>query len=135
MGAPSSESLVSPDIDFDLSLTSASPPTQQVHAFTPFISPPSSCPTYPFLTLLILGGHPLLLATSPTVFRILATTVDEAIGNAFDKVALLQISYEGKAAGAALQRLCSSGSVDGKGRRFVHVASLGRRAVYAREAR
>ncbi len=108
-----SKALVSPDIDFSPSLTPAFPPTQQAHALTPFLtSPPASCPSYPFLTLLVSGGHTLLLlATSPTAFRILATTVDEAIGNAFDKVAkLLQIPYEGKAAGAALERLCAGGS-------------------------
>ena len=39
--------------------------------------------------------------------------MDEAIGNAFDKVAkLLQIPYEGKAAGAALERFCAG---DGSG--------------------
>nr|VWP00180.1 AB hydrolase-1 domain-containing protein [Ganoderma boninense] len=43
-------------------------------------------------------------------FRILGTTVDEAIGNAFDKVAkMLEIPYEGAAAGAALERFCASG--------------------------
>ncbi|KAM5535095.1 hypothetical protein V8D89_011181 [Ganoderma adspersum] len=91
------------------------PPSEilQAHALTPFLtSPPSSCPSYPFLTLLVSGGHTLLLlATAPTAFRILATTADEAIGNAFDKVAkLLQIPYAGTAAGAALERFCATGS-------------------------
>ncbi|KAI1784257.1 peptidase M22 glycoprotease [Ganoderma leucocontextum] len=84
----------------------------QAHALTPFLtSPPSSCPSYPFLTLLVSGGHTLLLlATAPTAFRILATTADEAIGNAFDKVAkMLRIPYEGRAAGAALERFCAAG--------------------------
>ena len=84
---------------------------QQAHALTPFLtSPPDQLPQYPFLTLLVSGAHTLLLlATSPVTFRILATTLDEAIGNAYDKVAkLLKIPYEGKAAGAALERLCAS---------------------------
>ncbi|TBU38495.1 peptidase M22 glycoprotease [Dichomitus squalens] len=83
----------------------------QAHALTPFLtSPPDQLPQYPFLTLLVSGGHTLLLlATSPTSFRILAATLDEAVGNAYDKVAkLLRIPYEGKAAGAAIERLCAS---------------------------
>ncbi|KAM5530122.1 hypothetical protein V8D89_016200, partial [Ganoderma adspersum] len=99
----------------------------QAHALTPFLtSAPSSCPSYPFLTLLVSGGHTLLLlATAPTAFRILATTADEAIGNAFDKVAkLLQIPYAGTAAGAALERFCASdlsgsSSVGGEGEKDV----------------
>ncbi|KAI0708167.1 peptidase M22 glycoprotease [Cerioporus squamosus] len=81
----------------------------QAHALTPFLtSPADALPTYPFLTLLVSGGHTLLLlATSRTAFRILATTLDESIGNAYDKVAkLLQIPYSGRAPGAALERYC-----------------------------
>ncbi|KAM5530090.1 hypothetical protein V8D89_016242 [Ganoderma adspersum] len=104
----------------------------QAHALTPFLtSLPSSCPSYPFLTLLVSGGHTLLLlATAPTAFRILATTADEAIGNAFDKVAkLLQIPYAGTAAGAALERFCASGpsgssSVGGEGEKDIDVGGI-----------
>ncbi|RDX47115.1 glycoprotease [Lentinus brumalis] len=88
----------------------------QAHALTPFLtSPADALPTFPFLTLLVSGGHTLLLlATSPTAFRILATSLDESIGNAFDKVAkLLQIPYSGRAPGAALERFCTSGPAVG----------------------
>ncbi|CDO76685.1 hypothetical protein BN946_scf184677.g5 [Trametes cinnabarina] len=59
----------------------------QAHALTPLLtSPPSELPQFPFLTLLVSGGHTLLLlASSRTSFRILATTLDESIGNAYDK--------------------------------------------------
>ncbi|KAI9059105.1 hypothetical protein FKP32DRAFT_1688230 [Trametes sanguinea] len=41
--------------------------------------------------------------------RILATTLDESIGNAYDKVAkLLKIPLQGRAPGAALERYCTS---------------------------
>ncbi|GAA6059523.1 hypothetical protein JCM10212_006021 [Sporobolomyces blumeae] len=84
----------------------------QAHALTPFLTahPRSSspAPTFPFLTLLLSGGHTLLLlATSPTSFRILATTHDESIGASFDKAARdLEIPWElGKGSpGAALER-------------------------------
>ncbi|KAI0743176.1 peptidase M22 glycoprotease [Daedaleopsis nitida] len=82
----------------------------QAHALTPFLtSPLDSVPAFPFLTLLVSGGHTLLLlATSPSAFRILATTLDESIGNAFDKVAkLLRIPYANRAPGAALEHFCA----------------------------
>ncbi|GAA5867927.1 hypothetical protein JCM1840_003490 [Sporobolomyces johnsonii] len=64
----------------------------QAHALTPFLTahPNTSQPTpsFPFLTLLLSGGHTLLLlARSLTSFRILATTHDESIGASFDKAA------------------------------------------------
>ncbi|OSC97074.1 glycoprotease [Trametes coccinea BRFM310] len=83
----------------------------QAHALTPLLtSPPSELPQFPFLTLLVSGGHTiLLLASSRTSFRILATTLDESIGNAYDKVAkMLKIPLNGRAPGAALERYCAS---------------------------
>ncbi|KAH9924445.1 Gcp-like domain-containing protein [Fomitopsis serialis] len=68
----------------------------QAHALTPFLTEPiDSLPTYPFLSLLISGGHTLLLlANSPRDFKILATATDEAIGRTIDKVArALQIPW------------------------------------------
>ncbi len=53
---------------------------QQAHALTSLLTE-SDPPKFPFLTLLVSGGHTLLLlAYSPTRFKILATTVDSAIG-------------------------------------------------------
>ncbi|GAA5910968.1 putative N(6)-L-threonylcarbamoyladenine synthase [Sporobolomyces salmoneus] len=81
----------------------------QAHALTPFLtaSPTSPAPVFPFLTLLLSGGHTLLLlCTSPNQFRILATTHDESIGQSFDKAARdLEIPWElGKGSpGAALE--------------------------------
>ncbi|GJN88721.1 hypothetical protein Rhopal_001687-T1 [Rhodotorula paludigena] len=64
----------------------------QAHALTPFLtaSPMTSSPSpeFPFLTLLLSGGHTLLLlARSLSSFEILATTTDESIGASIDKVA------------------------------------------------
>ncbi|KAG9123499.1 hypothetical protein FRC07_014870 [Ceratobasidium sp. 392] len=77
----------------------------QAHALTAlFTSHPP--PAYPFLTLLISGGHTLLLlARSSTEFKILATTRDESIGNAFDRVAtLLHVPWsKERSAGASLE--------------------------------
>ena len=73
-------------------------------------SPPSEFPQFLFLTILVSGSHTLLLlASSLTSFRILATTLDESIGNAYDKVPrLLNIPFDGRSAGAALERYCAS---------------------------
>ncbi|GAA5932700.1 putative N(6)-L-threonylcarbamoyladenine synthase [Sporobolomyces koalae] len=62
----------------------------QAHALTPFLTATESnpAPEFPFLTLLVSGGHTLLLlATARERFEVLATTKDESIGQAFDKVA------------------------------------------------
>ncbi|KII90399.1 hypothetical protein PLICRDRAFT_157527 [Plicaturopsis crispa FD-325 SS-3] len=83
----------------------------QAHALTALLtSEPSDMPQFPFLTLLVSGGHTLiLLATSPTSFRTLATTADESIGRAFDKVSrLLEIPWGNIGPGAALERFCAS---------------------------
>jgi len=65
-------------------------------------------PQFPFLTLLISGGHTLLLlASSLTSFQILATTADASIGRAFDKVArTLGLSWGIRGPGAALEEFC-----------------------------
>jgi N6-L-threonylcarbamoyladenine synthase len=62
-------------------------------------------PKFPFLTLLISGGHTLLLlATSKTEFKILATTLDAAIGRCIDRTArLLNIKWGYVGYGAALE--------------------------------
>jgi N6-L-threonylcarbamoyladenine synthase len=86
--------------------------TQQAHALTPFLtaSPVTDSPTpeFPFLTLLLSGGHTLLLlARSISSFSILATTHDESIGASIDKVARdLEIPWALGAGspGAALER-------------------------------
>ncbi|KAG1803401.1 glycoprotease family-domain-containing protein [Suillus subaureus] len=81
----------------------------QAHALTPLLTTPTAdLPKFPFLTLLISGGHTLLLlASSPTSFQILATTADASIGRAFDKAArALGLSWGTRGPGAALEELC-----------------------------
>lgn len=68
----------------------------------------SPAPQFPFLTLLLSGGHTLLLlARSISSYSILATTHDESIGASIDKVARdLRIPWALGAGspGAALER-------------------------------
>ena len=65
-------------------------------------------PEFPYLLLLVSGGHCQLLAVEGVgAYRRLGTTLDDAAGEAFDKVAkLLGLPYPG---GAALERLAASG--------------------------
>lgn len=68
-------------------------------------------PKFPFLALLISGGHTLLLlALSHQNFRILASTVDEAVGATVDAAArAVRIRWNDRAPGAALEALARDG--------------------------
>ncbi|KAG6878547.1 hypothetical protein C0993_004446 [Termitomyces sp. T159_Od127] len=81
----------------------------QAHALTPLLTAHPNPPTFPFLTLLVSGGHTLLLlASSLTSFRTLATTADESIGRSFDKVSRhLGIPWAALGPGAALEHFCA----------------------------
>jgi N6-L-threonylcarbamoyladenine synthase len=61
----------------------------------------------PLVTLLVSGGHTLIvLMTSPTEYRVLGSTIDDAAGEAYDKVArYLGLAYPG---GPVIDRLASS---------------------------
>ena len=65
-------------------------------------------PAFPFLALLVSGGHTLLLrADGPGRYCILGNTLDDAAGEAFDKVArMLELGYPG---GPEVARLAQEG--------------------------
>lgn len=66
---------------------------------------------YPFLLLLVSGGHCQLLSVEGVgAYRRLGSTIDDAAGEAFDKIAKsLGLGYPG---GPALERLAASGDPD-----------------------
>ncbi|MGB5347482.1 MAG: tRNA (adenosine(37)-N6)-threonylcarbamoyltransferase complex transferase subunit TsaD [Woeseia sp.] len=66
-------------------------------------------PAYPFLALLVSGGHTMLVGVEAIgAYRLLGTTLDDAAGEAFDKTAkLLGLPYPG---GPALARLATEGN-------------------------
>ena len=68
-------------------------------------------PTYPFLALLVSGGHTMLVSVKGLgVYEVLGSTLDDAVGEAFDKTAkLLGLGYPG---GPALAKLAESGNGD-----------------------
>jgi N6-L-threonylcarbamoyladenine synthase len=65
-------------------------------------------PEFPFVALLVSGGHTLLVEVAGVGrYRVIGQTIDDAAGEAFDKVArLLELPYPG---GPALARLADSG--------------------------
>jgi N6-L-threonylcarbamoyladenine synthase len=77
------------------------------HALSPRLADPSL--EFPYLLLLVSGGHCQLLAVDGVArYRRLATTIDDAAGEAFDKSAkLLGLPYPG---GPELERLAREGS-------------------------
>jgi N6-L-threonylcarbamoyladenine synthase len=64
-------------------------------------------PEFPFLALLVSGGHSMLIAVKELGdYELLGTTLDDAVGEAFDKTAkLLDLGYPGGPALAALAEL------------------------------
>ena len=66
-------------------------------------------PEFPFLLLLVSGGHCQLLAVEGAdAFRLYGTTIDDAAGEAFDKTAkLLGLPYPG---GPAIEELAKAGN-------------------------
>lgn len=65
-------------------------------------------PSYPFIALLVSGGHTILVKVSGLgEYKILGESLDDAVGEAFDKTAkLLDLPYPG---GALLSKLAEQG--------------------------
>jgi N6-L-threonylcarbamoyladenine synthase len=76
------------------------------HLLSPFLAPDP--PQFPFLALLVSGGHTQLMQVDGVGrYALLGETIDDAAGEAFDKSAkLLGLGYPG---GPALARLAAQG--------------------------
>jgi N6-L-threonylcarbamoyladenine synthase len=76
------------------------------HLLAPMLE--SNPPAFPFIALLVSGGHTQLVKVDGLgEYEILGDTVDDAVGEAFDKTArLMGMGYPG---GAALAKLAESG--------------------------
>jgi N6-L-threonylcarbamoyladenine synthase len=77
------------------------------HIFAAFLDREAE-PEYPFIALLVSGGHSQLVRVeSPVSMRVVARTRDDAAGEAFDKTArLLGLAYPG---GPEIDRLARAG--------------------------
>ncbi len=79
------------------------------HLLSPFLQEDDAAvPTFPFIALLVSGGHTQLMQVDGVGrYLLLGETIDDAAGEAFDKSAkLLGLGYPG---GPALSRLAQSG--------------------------
>lgn len=78
----------------------------EAHLLAPLMV--DDAPDFPFVVLLVSGGHTLLVeARALGDYRLLGTTLDDAVGEAFDKTAnLLGLPYPG---GPALAKLAATG--------------------------
>ena len=76
----------------------------EAHLLAPLLEEPA--PEFPFLALLVSGGHTQLVAVrGPGMYRIIGESLDDAAGEAFDKTAkLLGLGYPGGPALAAVAR-------------------------------
>lgn len=79
------------------------------HAFAPFLT--DNQPSFPFLALTVSGGHTALSLYHDDLSReVIGETLDDAAGEAFDKVAkLLGLPYPG---GPAISRMAQKGNAD-----------------------
>ena len=79
----------------------------EAHLLSPLLSRPA--PVFPFVALLVSGGHTQLMRVAAVGdYELLGETLDDAAGEAFDKTAkLLGLGYPG---GPALAKLAASGT-------------------------
>ena len=79
------------------------------HLLAPMLEPDK--PTFPFLALLVSGGHTILIKVEKfACYEMIGESIDDAVGEAFDKTArLLGLPYPG---GAALAALAEQGNPD-----------------------
>ena len=77
------------------------------HLLAPMLEPQQ--PKFPFVALLVSGGHTLLVQVNKLGnYQILGDTLDDAVGEAFDKTAkLLGLPYPG---GPAIEKLAKNGN-------------------------
>lgn len=118
----------------------------EAHLWAPMLEDPAPC--FPFVALLVSGGHTSLVRVLGLgEYTLLGETLDDAVGEAFDKTAkMLGLAYPG---GAALSQLATQGQphfhfprpmVDRPGLDFsysglkTHVANLLKRIDYDQAA-
>lgn len=96
----------------------------QAHALTPRLLRDGPLPDFPYMSLLVSGGHTLLLSSqSITEHEIIASTLDIAIGDCIDKIAKdLKVPWHGLMPGAALEVWCKDEDLS-TAERYVPIAT------------
>ncbi len=82
------------------------------HLLSPLLE--DKAPAFPYTALLVSGGHTLLVAVEGVgAYRVLGKSIDDAVGEAFDKAAkMLGLGYPGGPALAALAEQGDPGAYD-----------------------
>jgi N6-L-threonylcarbamoyladenine synthase len=98
---------VAQSLAWSLSLPAVAIHHLEGHLLSPRLANP--CPDFPFVALLVSGGHTQLMRVDDVgQYSLLGETMDDAAGEAFDKTAkLLGLGYPG---GPALARLAEQGN-------------------------
>lgn len=106
MGALLVGSATGRSLAYGLSIPAIGVHHMEAHLLAPMLE--DETPTYPFLALLVSGGHTMIVNVSgPGDYKIMGESVDDAAGEAFDKTAkLLGLPYPG---GPALSALAEKG--------------------------
>jgi len=93
-------------LSFALKIPAVAVNHMEAHLLAPLLEP--NPPDFPFLALLVSGGHTQLIeVTEFGKYQILGETMDDAAGEAFDKVAkILDLPYPG---GPALEKFAEKG--------------------------
>ena len=107
MGALLVGTAVGRSLAFSLGIPAIGVHHMEAHLLAPMLE--EEVPEYPFLALLVSGGHTQLVHVSePGNYKILGESVDDAAGEAFDKTAkLLGLPYPG---GPAISALAEKGN-------------------------
>ena len=107
MGALLVGSAMGRSLAFSLGIPAIGVHHMEAHLLAPMLE--EDVPEYPFLALLVSGGHTQLVHVSePGNYKILGESVDDAAGEAFDKTAkLLGLPYPG---GPAISALADKGN-------------------------
>lgn len=94
-------------LSFALKIPAVAVNHMEAHLLAPLLE--SNPPEFPFLALLVSGGHTQLIEVAAFgKYQILGETMDDAVGEAFDKVAkILNLSYPG---GPEVEKLAEKGN-------------------------
>ncbi len=102
---------VAQSLAFSLGIPSVAIHHMEGHLLAPLLDTDNPPPQFPFVALLVSGGHTMLvLVKTIGDYQVLGTTLDDAVGEAFDKTAkLMGLPYPG---GPELARLADTGDAD-----------------------
>ena len=101
---------VAQSLSWSLSIPSIAIHHMEGHLLSPLLDKKNK-PEFPFIALLVSGGHTLLVDVERIgQYKILGESLDDAVGEAFDKTAkILGLGYPG---GPALSKLAKEGNPD-----------------------